>query len=1130
MRSGLLFRIAFLCIFLTGIVLSSQHVFADNPNSRIHPYLQQLLNSANSDEMIPVYVMLGDRLSLEYLQSRTQGLNKKERRREVVRILKEHAASTQRDVLAYLESAKAQGLIDRVENIWSINVIAFKAKPAAIYPLAQDYAEIEQIRFDRPISREEAVDDNGISKYNEENHIKLAPTFSPQPGLILINAPAVWAEGDSGQGVVAANVDGGTDWRHPDLIHNIWNNLGEDLNGNGVTIIQSGSSWVFDPGDINGVDDDGNGKVDDFVGWNFSNNTNDPSTSSISHGTETAGIIVGDGTNGTQTGVAPRAKLMNLNINTAGESGWWAAYQYAFENGADVTTSSFSAKWGFSPQPNYPMFRQTNDMELAAGVLHTNSTSNDGNSYGAPFNISAPGDSPGPWVHPDQILVGGISSVVGSADVDAFTDIIASTSPYGPWAWEDYQINHPSYPYTMPPEYQDYPYETQPGSMGLLKPDVAAPGESTISTVPGGGYSGFGGTSGATPHLAGVAALLLGVNPDLEPADLSRIMQTTAVEKGAPGKDNRYGAGRVDAYAAYLQAFAEAGAPSEPSEFNAYSDHTIPNSMELNWNDPTNLVTGDTLLPGFFSVLIERDGTLIDSASGGTEFYLDTGLTDGVEYTYQIFAKVDSSGRTSSSVEATWIAGGSPTPMPPTNFGVHTNGNQVTAVWQNPSTNVDGTPMDDFAGLNLYQDGALFSVLNRPSADTAKADSVTFTPSSGGALNWYLSAFDDENPFNESAFTDTLVAPLNIPLLDAFTIAGLPNPVYWKNQNADINDRAVNMPSEPFALNFNGMPVGGDTVELYPIDLSNSQGSGIVFSYYYQPQGSGNAPEPGDSLQVFFKNDLGNWILVQGYPGEPLHDFQPEIIDIETAPNGGGTYMFSQFQIQIRSRGGANPTIPNDDWFMDNIYLGVPAPAIASSQDSVFFGTTLVGDTSSVEIQIHNVGVQSLAVSQVLGSGGIFSAEPDSFTVNMGSGQVVNVSFAPQAQGNYSGWIRFVSNDPVNDTLSVYVEGTGDQVTGIDEGTNIPKTFAVSPNYPNPFNPTTTIKYQLPQTSDVQLSIFNVLGQKVRTLVNAQIEAGYHSTEWDGRNDLGAQVGSGIYIYRFSAGDYLRVQKMIMLK
>jgi len=97
------------------------------------------------------------------------------------------------------------------------------------------------------------------------------------------------------------------------------------------------------------------------------------------------------------------------------------------------------------------------------------------------------------------------------------------------------------------------------------------------------------------------------------------------------------------------------------------------------------------------------------------------------------------------------------------------------------------------------------------------------------------------------------------------------------------------------------------------------------------------------------------------------------------------------------------------------------------------------------------------------------------------------------------------------------------------ETENIPQSFAVD-NYPNPFNPATTIRYQLPEAAAVQLVIYNVLGQQVRSLVSERREAGYHQIAWDGRNDAGAQVGSGIYIYRFTANSFTKVQKMMLLK
>ena len=103
-------------------------------------------------------------------------------------------------------------------------------------------------------------------------------------------------------------------------------------------------------------------------------------------------------------------------------------------------------------------------------------------------------------------------------------------------------------------------------------------------------------------------------------------------------------------------------------------------------------------------------------------------------------------------------------------------------------------------------------------------------------------------------------------------------------------------------------------------------------------------------------------------------------------------------------------------------------------------------------------------------------------------------------------------------------------VVGIDEKGNLPTTFAISQNYPNPFNPTTSIKYQLPQTADVTITIYNLLGQKVRTLVNDKKEPGYYEVEWNGLNDHDVQVATGLYIYRIKAADFVSSKKMLLLK
>jgi len=94
----------------------------------------------------------------------------------------------------------------------------------------------------------------------------------------------------------------------------------------------------------------------------------------------------------------------------------------------------------------------------------------------------------------------------------------------------------------------------------------------------------------------------------------------------------------------------------------------------------------------------------------------------------------------------------------------------------------------------------------------------------------------------------------------------------------------------------------------------------------------------------------------------------------------------------------------------------------------------------------------------------------------------------------------------------------------------LPADFSFSQNYPNPFNPETTVKFEIPQEVEVSLIIFNVLGQKVRTLINGKKEAGYYEEIWDGKNDNGISVSSGLYIIKFKAGDFRSVKKAMFLK
>jgi hypothetical protein len=94
----------------------------------------------------------------------------------------------------------------------------------------------------------------------------------------------------------------------------------------------------------------------------------------------------------------------------------------------------------------------------------------------------------------------------------------------------------------------------------------------------------------------------------------------------------------------------------------------------------------------------------------------------------------------------------------------------------------------------------------------------------------------------------------------------------------------------------------------------------------------------------------------------------------------------------------------------------------------------------------------------------------------------------------------------------------------------IPKEYALEQNHPNPFNPSTTINYQLPKNGQVRLTIYNSLGQEVRTLVDSELLAGYYQTLWDARDNAGRLVGSGVYVSVLEAGEFVQTKKMVLLK
>jgi subtilisin family serine protease/subtilisin-like proprotein convertase family protein len=255
-----------------------------------------------------------------------------------------------------------------------------------------------------------------------------------------IDAPEAWDIQTGDPNLVIGVIDTGVDYNHQDLVGNIWTNPGEIAN--------------------DGIDNDGNGYIDDIRGWDFAYNDNNPSDVD-GHGTHVSGTIAGKGNNGVGvTGVAWNAKIMPLKfLNDQGSgstSNAILAINYATANGVKLTNNSWGGG-GFS-QALY-------DAINAAGQA------------GALFIAAAGNDAKNTDTSPSYPASYNLANIISVASTTR-TDALSSFSNYG-----------------------------------LTSVDLGAPGSDIYSLAPGGGYATLSGTSMASPHVAGAAALLWSQNP-----------------------------------------------------------------------------------------------------------------------------------------------------------------------------------------------------------------------------------------------------------------------------------------------------------------------------------------------------------------------------------------------------------------------------------------------------------------------------------------------------------------------------------------------------------------------------------------------------------------------------------------
>jgi serine protease len=460
-----------------------------------------------------------------------------------------------------------QKLRDGLPDLSRIYRIEFPEK----YPVskvAREFSKDPNIEYAEPIPVNYPDDIPDDELYDQCQHL-------PQ-----IKADLAWNihKGENGtEEIVIAINDSGVDWDHEDLVDNIWQNMGEDIDGDGHTIEYIGGVWVFDPDDINNFDDDGNGMVDDFIGWNFYTSGNDPNAESGNwHGTHCAGIAAGRTNNG--VGIASISwNLKILPVQTYNPDGGisyrYDGIIYGAENGADIISNSWGAlEYSLANHEVVSYAQQLGSIIVASA----------GNEYGIVEHY--PSDYPG------------VVSV-SSLSVD---DTKASYSSFGPAT------------------------------------DISAPGGGweggILSTMIGDDYGLASGTSMACPLMAGCFGLLKSYHPDWTNDQLIIQMIGTADDINSLNPDYQHllGSGRVNTFRMLTeenvtmpQEFKLALVGNDPQDANGNKINESGEEVTLNFefrnfipylgeeNVTVNLETDDPeiiILDGTATVNIPPDG------------------------------------------------------------------------------------------------------------------------------------------------------------------------------------------------------------------------------------------------------------------------------------------------------------------------------------------------------------------------------------------------------------------------------------------------------------------------------------------------------------------------------------------
>ncbi|MDN5354510.1 MAG: serine protease [Candidatus Cloacimonadota bacterium] len=1013
---------------------------------------------------------------------------------------------------------------DVVDRDWNKNGLY----PRLVYRLTlTDNRQIESA-----IAKLDQIESIRYAEFDQINRLTYIPNdplFGSQWHHQNIMSEFAWDYSFGSNDVIVGIVDTGIKWNHPDLRDNIWVNQPE---------LDAGMTINWENGTVsggNGVDEDGNGKVDDVIGWDFYSNTNQSYQFYVAndHGTHVAGCVgaVGDNTLGV-AGASMNVKLISsrhapTSSNSSYISAGLSGIYYCVDSGADFINCSFGG--GGSG----------NSYELAADYAI------DHNS----LIIAAAGNDNTNNAFTPQYPSDATNAVSVAATGPG--DIRANFSNYGPPI------------------------------------DVAAPGVDIKSTIiAGNSYASYQGTSMASPIVAGVAALAKSLHPELSGAEMrQRLMDTCDyIDDINPGFEGMLGSGRVNSFQALMYDLIPNLTVEDYNltELNGDGD-SVPNpgeELELTimlqngyftggaWREADDVtatlncdVPGVTIESGsetaefgyigqYGAVWNDSDPFIISTESSLSDLVIPFTLTisanpDDPNWPYETTREFDIE---LSLLHHGWpfVLGGSSSSSAVI-INVDGEGDKevvfadqlgnIHAVAPNGVDELPGFPVESgssnisaaLAAADLDDNGKMEIVAGTEGNEVLAIDyqgNILFQNDIGGQVrgNPMISDLDGNGTKEIVTFTLTgnIVSVLNA---DGSDYPGFPTTL----SSATL--------ASPALADLNGdgykelitATVTGQIFALSVTDATNIEGWPVSIG-----MGSWNGPSvadiDGDTHPEVLVGTLQGKILILNHDGTTAIEKQvggqvktgivcadvnnDESLEIAFANTNGEVYLLDSagnelegFPVDIGAATESTPVMADMDnngtidiilgdnsGYLHSIDMtGSETPGFPLYYDSALKTSPALGD-------VDNDGDLDIAVANLTSYLLVDYKNPT------GEVRWPNFKYDAARTGNMGGAV-----------------GTNPVVTP-----NL--TTNLGDNYPNPFNPVTNIYFSLKQSGNVQLEIFNLKGQLVKTLINSEMSKGGHTVTWQGKDKNDAQVASGIYLYRLTTDDYSASKKMLMLK